>query len=108
VPAQYIEDGGVFVAEAAGSVRGFATILPTGDGNVELDALFVEPDVWRRGIGSSLMKRCISEAHATGAITLHVVGNPHAEGFYRKCGFEVVGERMMRFGTGLVMKGRLP
>jgi len=45
-----------------------------------------------------------SSSAANGAASLHVVGNPHAEGFYGKCGFEKPGERQMRFGTGLVMK----
>ena len=49
LPLQQIRDGGVFVAEAAGSVLGFAAILPRSDGDSELDALFVEPDAWRRG-----------------------------------------------------------
>jgi GNAT superfamily N-acetyltransferase len=108
LPAQYIESGGVFVAVAGGSIKGFATILPNDDGSAELDALFVEPDVWRRGIGAGLVDRCASEALATGATSLHVIGNPHAEGFYRKCRFEVVGERMMRFGPGLLMRRNLP
>ena len=38
------------------------------------------------------------------AACIHVVGNPHAEGFYGKCGFEKLGERQMRFGVGLLMK----
>jgi hypothetical protein len=34
-----------------GVVQGFAAILPREDGDVELDALFVEPNTWRRGCG---------------------------------------------------------
>ena len=47
VPSAQIDDGHVFVLEAAGSIKGFATVLPRADGNAELDALFVEPDAWR-------------------------------------------------------------
>jgi N-acetylglutamate synthase-like GNAT family acetyltransferase len=86
---------------------GWAAILPRDDGDTELDALFVEPDGWRRGIGSALVERCAEEARATGASSLHVIGNPHAEDFYKKCGFEAQGEKQMRFSVGLIMKRTL-
>jgi len=104
LPLEQIEDGGVFVAEAAGSVLGFAAILPRSDGDSELDALFVEPDAWGRGIGRALVEHCAAAARATGAASLHVIGNPHAEGFYSACGFETLGTQQMRFGVGLLMK----
>ena|SRR5438105_10976386 len=104
LPLQQIETGGVFVAEVAGSVTGFAAILPRGDGNSELDALFVEPRVWRQGIGRALVEHACSAARSIGAGSIHVVGNPHAEAFYRSCGFKMLGTREMRFGVGLLLK----
>jgi GNAT superfamily N-acetyltransferase len=104
LPRGQIEGGGVFVAEVTSALKGWAAILPRDDGDMELDALFVEPEVWGRGIGAALVERCGMEARAKGALSLHVVGNPHAEGFYRKCGFQFLSERQMRFGNGLVMK----
>jgi GNAT superfamily N-acetyltransferase len=107
LPLQQIEAGGVFVAEVAGAARGFAAILPREDGDSELDALFVEPEDWRQGIGRLLVERCCSAARAAGAASIHVVGNPHAEGFYRSCGFTMLGMKQMRFGVGLLMKRTL-
>lgn len=104
LPLEQIRAGSVYVAEVAGSIRGFAAILPREDGDSELDALFVEPDAWRRGIGRELVEHCAAAARAAGAELLHVVGNPHAEGFYRACGFEIIGSRQTRFGMGLLMK----
>jgi N-acetylglutamate synthase-like GNAT family acetyltransferase len=104
LPLHQIEGGHVFVAEVAGSIRGFAAILPREDGNAELDALFVEPACWRQGIGRELVEYCCSAAKASGAAELHVVGNPHAEGFYNASGFKVRGTQQMRFGIGLLMK----
>jgi GNAT superfamily N-acetyltransferase len=104
LPVEQIKNGGVFVAEVAGSVVGFAAILPREDGNSELDAVFVDPDMWRRKIGSLLIEYCASEARRAGAKSLHVVGNPHAEGFYSACGFEMIGTKQMRFGIGFLMK----
>lgn len=104
LPAQQIEDGLVFVAESSGASVGFAAILSRPDGDTELDALFVEPAVWRNGVGRALVERCASEARADGATELHVVGNPHARAFYAACGFREVGTTETRFGVGLVLR----
>ncbi len=103
VPVQQVVDGSVFVAEAAGTMLGFAGILPRSDGDTELDALFVEPESWRLGIGRRLVEHCANVARAGGSAALHVVGNPHAEGFYLSCGFVVLGTHETRFGPGLLM-----
>jgi len=107
LPAGQIERGGVFVAEIAGTVTGFAAVVPRDDRDSELDALFVEPSAWRRGIGRALVDHCCLVAAAAGSGALHVVGNPHAEAFYRACGFEMLGTQPMRFGIGLLLKRTL-
>lgn len=107
LPVQQITNGGVFVAEVAGSVVGFAAILPRDDGEAELDALFVEPRAWRQGIGRILVDRCCDAARSAGARYLYVVGNPHAESFYSACGFTAAGTRQMRFGVGLLLERTL-
>ncbi len=104
LPLRQIEAGGVFVAEVDGSVRGFAAILPRENGDSELDALFVEPEAWRQGVGRALVEHCCAAARSAGCASLHVVGNPHAEGFYKLCGFSVLGTKQMQFGVGLLMK----
>ena len=96
--------GLVFVAECAGAIVGFAAIVARGDGDSELDALFVEPGLWRRGYGKALLLYCVEAARRHGAAALHVVGNPHAEAFYLACGFELVGTEQTRFGAGLLMR----
>jgi GNAT superfamily N-acetyltransferase len=107
LPRSQIEGGGVFVAEAEGSVLGFAAILPRQDGDSELDALFVEPRAWRQGIGRVLVDHCCNAARSAGAASIHVVGNPHAEKFYYACGFTSAGTKQMRFGVGLLLKRAL-
>lgn len=104
---EQIREGGVFVAEIAGSTLGFAAILPREDGDFELDALFVEPSAWRQGIGRALVEHCAAAARDLDAESLHVLGNPHAEGFYNACGFKTLGTKQTRFGTGLLMKRTL-
>src|SRR6267142_5085942 len=51
LPIEQIAAGCVFVAERDGVVAGFAAVVPRPDGGAELDALFVEPHLWKHGIG---------------------------------------------------------
>ncbi len=100
LPEGQIEAGRVFVAEQSGVVVGFAVILPRSDGDAELDGLFIEPNSWGQGIGRRLVEHCAQVARTAGSGTLHVLGNSHAEGFYRRCGFARSGTAETRFGVG--------
>ncbi len=104
MPIEQITNGQVFVAERHGATMGFAAVLPRSDGASELDALFVEPAAWQQGVGRLLVDHCAGVARARGSAALHVIGNPHAEGFYRKCGFERIGTVATRFGSGLSLR----
>ena len=104
LPVEQIADGHVFVAERDGVIVGFAAVLPRPDGNAELDALFVEPSLWKRGVGRLLVDHCADVARERASRILHVVGNPHAEGFYTACGFRTTGAVETRFGSGLAMQ----
>ena len=107
LPAEQIAGGGVFVAERDGVVAGFAAVVPRSDGGAELDALFVEPHLWKHGVGRCLVDHVADVARMRTAGFLHVIGNPHAEGFYLSCGFSVTGTVETRFGIGLAMRRRL-
>ena len=107
LPEEQIVAGQVFVAEIENGMVGFAVILPREDGETELDGLFTEPDFWGHGVGRTLVDRCATYAIANGSQALHVVGNPHAKGFYEACGFKTLGECSTRFGAGLLMRKTL-
>jgi N-acetylglutamate synthase-like GNAT family acetyltransferase len=104
LPLDQIMSSGVFVGERDGKVVGFAAVLSRADGQFELDGLFVEPTIWKSGIGRSLVDHCCEFCRSKGAVILHVIGNPHARDFYLACGFEIVGENRTRFGVGLLMQ----
>lgn len=104
LPIDQIAAGAVFVSERNGAIVGFAALLPRPDGDVELDALFVDPDVRRCGVGRSLVDHCAQIGRAQGSAALCVIGNPHAYDFYSACGFNVIGTIQTRFGSGLLMK----
>jgi N-acetylglutamate synthase-like GNAT family acetyltransferase len=107
LPLDQISAGGVFIAERDDVIVGFAAVLPRVDGQAELDGLFVEPAIWRCGVGRSLVDHCGEFARAQGVAALHVVGNSHAKDFYSACGFEIVGEHQTRFGVGIAMQKKL-
>ena len=101
LPSAQIERGEIFVAELSGRAVGFAAVLEE-DGHLELDGLFVEPDLWRRGIGARLIAEATHRARRAG-LALMVVANLAARGFYERCGFVVEGEAQTRFGPALRM-----
>ncbi len=101
LPIEQIERGEVFIAEMEDRLAGFAAVL-IDDDVAELDGLFVEPDLWRQGIGAALVDVAVHEARLQG-LAMTVVANPSARDFYEKCGFTVEGEAQTRFGPALRM-----
>ena len=97
LPAQQIERGEVMVAELDGGIAGFAALI-----GGELDGLFVEPDLWRRGIGAALVEAVAHEARRRGH-SLTVTASPGARAFYESCGFSREGDAHTRFGPALRM-----
>jgi GNAT superfamily N-acetyltransferase len=100
-PAEQIDRDQVIVAELDNQIAGFAAVL-FDDLVAELDGLFVEPALWRRGIGAALIDVAVHEARRQG-LSMTVIANPSAREFYEKCGFTVEGEAQTRFGPALRM-----
>lgn len=101
LPLEQIERGEVIVAELDDRLAGFAAVV-IADDMAELDGLFVEPEHWRKGIGSALVDIAVHEARRQG-LAMTVVANPSAREFYEKCGFNVEGDAVTRFGPALRM-----
>lgn len=99
---EQIEFGDVLVAEANGKILGFA-VLEISEGRAELDGLFVEPEHWRKRIGSALVEAVIREARRKGLTVLTVVASPSARAFYERCGFTVEDATETRFGPAWTM-----
>ena len=97
LPEGQIANGQVIVAEIGGEIAGFAAVV-----GGELDGLFVEPDLWGRGIGRALVDAATHEARKRG-LTLKVIAQPGARRFYEMCGFALEGEAQTRFGPALRM-----
>ena len=98
-----ISAGRVPVAEDGPMLAGFAVWLPPKSGAAELDGLFVEPGLWRAGVGRRLVAEVAAAAAAIGASSLRVIANPAALDFYGRCGFVPGGEAQTRFGPAPVL-----
>ena len=101
LPLAQIERGEVTVAESFDEVAGFAVVVIEDD-VAEIDGLFVEPHLWRRGVGSALINAATHEARRAG-LSLIVVAAPEAAGFYEKHGFTAEGGVETRFGPAVRM-----
>lgn len=101
LPAEQLVRGEVIIAELGDRIAGFAAVLISED-VAELDGLFVEPALWRRGIGAALVDVAVHEARRQG-LAMTVIANPSAREFYECCGFTVEGQAETRFGPALRM-----
>lgn len=80
-----------YVLEAEGRVAGFYMLEPVDEREVELSALFVEPDAIGRGYGRRLMEHAIATAKRLGYRAILIHSDPNAEPFYRAMGAELIG-----------------
>lgn len=86
VPAAHLPY--VAIAELAGEIVGFVTVLPGDDAaRAELEDLFIAPEAWRKGIGTRLVAEAERRAKTLGAQTLEVVAGERARPFYETSGF---------------------
>jgi GNAT superfamily N-acetyltransferase len=85
----------VLVAVEGGHIAGFATARPSPDegadaGQIEVSALYVEPDTWGVGIGDALLRALLERLSLAGSktATLWVLaGNTRARCFYDRRGW---------------------
>ncbi len=103
-PTPLIE-GRTRVAVDDGRVVGFATT--SGDDELELDALFVDPSSMRAGVGRRLIDDLVDDAHARSVTRINVTANPHALAFYEAVGFVADGVERTRFGDAPRMHRRV-
>ena len=78
-------DYAIQVAVVGGTVVGFVAFT-----NEELAWLYVDPDAYGRGIGTSLIRATLAETKAPMSAEV-LDGNAAAIAVYRKAGFEMVG-----------------
>ena len=93
----------VRVAEIGDAPVGFSVAIISLTGAMELDGLFVDPSFWHQGVGRALMADAVDLALRKKALAIDVTVNPHARGFYAKCGFTELGTGATEFGIACRM-----
>jgi predicted N-acetyltransferase YhbS len=103
IPPEQIEQGLVFVAEMAGTVVGLVALQKYDAPDMELEGLFVEPALFRRGIGRKLVDHAIDVCRTRGARKIVLFANPHALEFYLAMNFEKTGYIVIDHNKAVVM-----
>ena len=104
-----LASGTYYVAEAEpGTLVGCGGWTPAKPGSgeiVEGEAhirhFAVHPDWIKRGIGTALLTRCITDARLVGIHKLHCFSTLNAEPFYRASGFRTIGLIDVRMGPNI-------
>lgn len=97
------------VAEHDGDVAGFCSVSApsrdddAGDRTCEVGAIYVEPGVWRTGVGRALLNTALRRVRGEGweDATLWVLSENHAaRAFYERFGFAPDGAEMQHERSG--------
>jgi GNAT superfamily N-acetyltransferase len=95
------------LALAGSEIVGFHTLVPAPGTDLELEDLFVEPCVMRRGVGRALIEDAVRRGRGGGRERILVVAAPRTRAFYEDVGFAVIGDATTRFGPALRLERRL-
>ena len=98
------------VAVEDGAIVGFATVWPSPDPDMlhagELAALYVDPPMWRSGVGRVLIAEARDLLERDGyreAALWVLVGNDRAQRFYRADGWQPDGQRRLQEVWGVTV-----
>jgi GNAT superfamily N-acetyltransferase len=103
VSRDYLEAGRVLVAESDDGIAGFAMWLPIGEATAHMEGLFVDPPLWRSGLGKELIQAICDAVKASGFRNLSVIAVGDSPNFYRRYGFVRTGATPTPLGPALTM-----
>ena len=92
-----------FVAEQNGAPVGFYQLHPA-PASVELKHLWICPRQWGQGLGRALLAHAMHHLVGLGKDSLHIDADPHAEGFYRRCGTQKLGDTSAPLAPSLKLR----
>lgn len=81
----------ILVAEVGGRIVGMVALVTDNESNVaELEDMFVDPDCIGTGLGGVLLSRIKSMGITLGVQSIEVDADPNAQGFYERCGYQLI------------------
>ncbi len=87
-----------YLASAVGDTVGAARLRDAGGGEVKIERVAVLMPHRGNGFGTALMRRTIADAESSGADTIAIHAQCHAEAFYADLGFVTVGTAFQEAG----------
>ena len=87
-----------YVAEENGNLIGFGTL---NQASKEVEAVYVVPEVARRGIGQRILGKLEERARDLGLKSLYLNSSLNAVAFYRHSGYEPQHETKHRLSSGV-------
>lgn len=93
ISPEYFQTHNVFVAHIDSQLVAYYAYSEISATMVLLDNIFVEPVYIGKGIGKALMKDLTSRINSKEINTIRLYSEPHAELFYAKLGYIVVGQK---------------
>ncbi len=82
----------MFVLLEGEQMLGFYSLIRWDRDVMELDDFFLDVPYIGKGLGQELWKDLVARSRTLGHTVLHIISDPHSEGFYRKQGACRVGE----------------
>lgn len=93
ISAEQIQQNQTYVLEKRGRILGFYMLASPNNKEIELEYLFVEPDVIGQGYGSQLMCHAKAKALELGYQAILIQGDPNAAAFYQAMGGKKISHR---------------
>ncbi|HEY9405552.1 MAG TPA: GNAT family N-acetyltransferase [Pyrinomonadaceae bacterium] len=100
-PEHYVEairNKEFYVAEEDGAITGFGALDHKQN---EIEAVYVSPEVMRRGVGSAILRRLEERALELGVNSLKLDASLNAVAFYQSAGYEAQKEMKHRLASGV-------
>ena len=89
----FLSENDFFVVKDQQTIVGFYGLVKLSEMQIELEALFIEPDLIGRGLGRLLIEHAFVTAKASGAQEMIIQGDPNAAHFYTKIGGKLISEK---------------
>ena len=103
VSRKTIGAGRVLVAETDEGIAGFAMWLPIGDATAHMEGLYIDPNLWRGGLGRELLQAVSDAVKTSGLKNVFVIALADSVEFYRRFGFVRTGATATPLGPAVTM-----
>jgi N-acetylglutamate synthase-like GNAT family acetyltransferase len=92
ITKDYIEKNKVFKLVQNDQIIGYYSYFSTNENTIKLDNIFILPEFIGKGFGKILMNDFLKNINQLGINKITLDAEPNAEKFYKKFGFETIGQ----------------